>query len=414
MAPDAGSGAVIWRWFKGSVRASMAVGICTWPLLAATVHVISPSMFFTNLLAAPIMFLILVLGLLSPLALIPGVEIALPYTLSLLVGLLDQLAEFFATVPFGHVFLSAPPWWWLVAFYLSLFAIHLAPRLGVPRVLAPLAWLIVITLLPVMSLAHTEPPGPIRCTALDVGQGQCVVIEVPTGPCVVLDCGSTSIGGVGERILAPYLWERRRSHIDAVFISHADADHVNGLPQLIERFDVGRFIVAETFADDEDGRALTEWLKGHADVEVLPRGQSILLAKDVRIRCLWPDPSFVHDLVSERHQRNEGGFVLVLEAGDTRVALPGDVESGAWLGQFQKTTQVLFAPHQGSRVAGLSGILKRLQPEHIIISARETFPPTDVVQQYDNFAPTHKTWQAGAITTELWSDGRVEISTFQE
>lgn len=413
LAPDAGSGAIIWRWLKSSLRASVAVGLCTWPLLAVTVHVVSPSMIVTNLLATPVLFLILVLGLLSPLALIPGADIVLATCLSVLTGLLDSIAGFFATIPYGHLFLAAPPLWWLLAYYIGLFSIYLIPRIGGPRVLGAVAWLLVLSLLPALSLAHSEPPGPVRFTTLDVGQGQCCVMEVPTGPCVVFDCGSTSIGGIGERILAPYLWKRGRTKIDAVFISHADADHVNGLPQLLERFEVGKFVVSETFEDDRVGRELAQWMSNYAPVQILKRGQAIEFAKGVRVRCLWPDTSFVRELISERLQRNDGGFVLVLETGKTHTAITGDVESAVWLQSAPNKADILMAPHQGSRVAGLDTILERLNPGIIIISARSTFPPLQTVNQYENFAKTYKTWEDGAVTAELWSDGRVEFETFR-
>ena len=413
LAPDAGSSALIWRWLKGSLRASVAVGLCTWPLLAASVHVVSPSMVFTNLIATPIMFLLLVLGLLSPLAAIPGLDIALATSFSLLTGLLDGIAQFFASIPYGHLFLPSPPTWWLATYYVGLFSLYFVPRIGGPRVLAPALWLASLALLPALSLVYTEPPGPVRLTTLDVGQGQCCVMEIPSGPCVIFDCGSTSLGGVGERVLAPYLWERGRTKIDAVFISHADADHVNGLPQLLERFEVGRFFVAETFEDDETGRELVVWLSQYANVEVLHRGQVVEFTKGVRVRCMWPDAGFVRELISERNQRNEGGFVLMLEAGKTRAAISGDVENAAWLETAPDKTHLLFAPHQGSRVNGLDAILNRLKPETIIISARSTFPPAKTVQRYDDFADTYKTWQHGAITAELWSDGRIDYYTFR-
>ncbi|MHC4840450.1 MAG: ComEC/Rec2 family competence protein [Planctomycetota bacterium] len=414
LAPGAGSSALVWRWFKGSVRASFAVGLCTWPLLAATVHVVSPSMFVTNLLATPIMFLLLVLGLLTPMTVLPGLNVAIPYALSMLTGLLDYIASFFATVPYGHLFLAAPPIWWLCAYYLALFFIFLLPRISLPSALAPATWLIVIALLPAMSLAQTEAPGPLRFTMLDVGQGQCAVAEIPTGPCIVFDCGSTSVGGIGERVLAPYLWERGRDRIDAVFISHADADHVNGLPQLVERFDVGMFVVAETLGRDPVGHELEEWLSRYATVKVLKRGQTIELTKDIRVRCLWPDTEFVDSLISKRDWRNEGGFVLVLEAGESRVVVPADVESAVWTHGARRGNQLLVAPHQGSRVSGLKSILEQLQPEHIVISARSTFPPGDVIKEYDAYTNTYKTWESGAVTAEVWSDGRIEIDTFRD
>ncbi|MCG3184634.1 MAG: hypothetical protein ICCCNLDF_02762 [Planctomycetes bacterium] len=398
-------------WLGASLRISFAVGLCTWPLLAYTVHVVSPAMLVTNLLVGPLLTAMLGTALLLPLAAISPMGAALAWVLSMLAGLLELIAGVFANVPGGHLFLPAPPAWWLAGYYAALLLMLAAPRLGLPRVLGAAAWLGWLCLLPVLSLAHSEQPGPARVTALDVGQGQCVVFEVAGGPCAVLDCGSTSMGGVGERVLAPYLWQRGRNHIDVLLISHADADHVNGLPQLFERFRVGRVFISEVFADDATGAELLAWLQQRAEVSVLKRGETLQLAEGLNLRCLWPDAAFARAIMNEEARRNDGGLVLELQAGERRVLLPSDVESDGLAGVIPhlQGVDVLFAPHQGSHVEGLDSLLQRLRPAHVILSARETFPSEDAMLAYDGSgAAVWKTWQHGAITLQLGADGRLE------
>ncbi|MBK8206570.1 MAG: ComEC/Rec2 family competence protein [Planctomycetes bacterium] len=400
------------NWLGGSGRASLGVGVCTWPLLVYTVHVFSPVMVASNLFAAPLLALMLVLGLLTPLAAIPGLGAVLAWALSLLAGLLDALAGGLAAVPYGHLFLPAPPLWWLAGYYALLPAMMLAPRLRIPRVAGVALWLMWLCILPATTIVSGDGPGPVRMTALDVGQGQCVVIEVPDGPCVVLDCGSTSLGAAGERVLSPYLWTRRRSHIDVLIISHADADHVNGLPQLLERFDVGVVYVGETFADDETGAALLAWLSARAEVRLLKRGDELELAPKLRLRCLWPDVAWAHGLMNAREQRNDAGLVLELQAGPTRVLLPSDVETRGLAGVLPLVPRahVLFAPHQGSAVDGLPDILRQWQPAHVVVSARESFPADSAMRAYAaSGAELWTTWQHGAITLQLGADGGIEV-----
>lgn len=404
-------------WLGASMRISLAVGLCTWPLLAYSVHVVSPSMLVTNLLVGPLLTLMLGIAMFSPLAVIPFVAGILAWALSLLAGLLELIAGVFADLPFGHLFLPAPPVWWLAGYYVGLALIVLAPRLRLPRISGALAWLVWLCVLPLLTLASAEEPGPARLTALDVGQGQCVVLEVTSGPCVVLDCGSTSLGGVGERVLAPYLWERGRDHIDVLIISHADADHVNGLPQLFDRFPVGCVYVSEVFSNDSVGQQLIEWLSQRTEVRLLKRGDTLSLADNLDIQCLWPDPDYVTNVISEDNRRNDGGLVLLLRAGSRRVLLPSDVESDGLAGVLPllgpEPVDVLFAPHQGSHVDGLPSILQRLKPTHVLLSARETFPAEDAMTAYEASTPhVWKTWQAGAVTFQLGADGSLEVDAF--
>jgi competence protein ComEC len=291
----------------------------------------------------------------------------------------------------------------------------LLPRIGWPRVSGAALWLIWLCVLPASSLLASDGPGPVRMTALDVGHGQCVVIEVPDGPTALLDCGSTSLGNVGERVLAPYLWQRRRDSIDILFISHADADHVNGLPQLFERFPVGVVYVPATFTDDDTGVALYAWLEQRTQVRVLNRGDEIELAPGLIIRCLWPDVEFVRGLISPGLQRNEGGLVLELQAGPTRVLLPSDTETPGLAGVLPLVprSDILFAPHQGSRVTGLPDILEHLKPKHVLISSRELFPAQESMDAYHaSGAEVWETWRHGAVTFLLGADGSVETQPY--
>jgi len=406
---------VIWGWLGNSLGISLGVSLCTWPLLAYSMHVLSPIMFFSNVVATPLVTGILLLAMATPLALIPGVGSLLAVPLGWLCGATAWVSEISASLPGSHLFLAAPPEWWLVGYYMLLIAVFALPRLGLPRFSGAALWLCWLCLLPSLALVGTEKPGPAMLSALDVGQGICAVIEIPTGPCIVVDCGSTSLGGVGERVLAPYLWHRGRQAIDVLVISHADADHVNGLPQLFERFPVGQVLIAESLEDDETGRALRVWLSKRAPVRVLKRGDYFELAPGVGVHCHWPDMEFARALIGESERRNATGLVLEIKLGSRRVLMPADVEHQGFAGFVHRLgkVDVLFAPHQGSRVDGLDGLLARLKPANVVVSARETFPAEESMESYANCgAALWNTWESGAVEFSIGADGTLAASSF--
>ena len=76
-------------------------------------------------------------------------------------------------------------------------------------------------------------PADSRITFLDVGQGDCILLEMKTGETYLFDCGSSSRTKVGKYVLLPYLKSRGIRQIDAVFVSHADSDHCNGIIELL-------------------------------------------------------------------------------------------------------------------------------------------------------------------------------------
>ena len=84
-----------------------------------------------------------------------------------------------------------------------------------------------------------SPNNPyLKVVFLDVGQGDSIYIEAPGGHQMLID------GGVDGRVLSklsevmPY---GDRS-IDVVLATHADKDHIGGLPDILDNFQVDTFI----------------------------------------------------------------------------------------------------------------------------------------------------------------------------
>ena len=71
-------------------------------------------------------------------------------------------------------------------------------------------------------------------TILPVGQGGfCVeTFQLERDHHIIYDCGSLTDVNLVKKHIRNYLDPREK--IDAVFISHLDKDHINGLPYLLE------------------------------------------------------------------------------------------------------------------------------------------------------------------------------------
>jgi len=68
---------------------------------------------------------------------------------------------------------------------------------------------------------------------LDVGQGLCACVQY-NGQVYMFDGGSTDKKNIGKYVIKPYLQYYGISTVDAWFLSHEDADHTNGVVELME------------------------------------------------------------------------------------------------------------------------------------------------------------------------------------
>ena len=145
---------------------------------------------------------------------------------------LVHAAEF---VPGGWVYSPGPSMVWLAGFYVGVVGLVLLPLPWSKRcLLALILWVFV----GLAASDRTRVSDELRVTFLAVGHGGCVVIETPDGRVLLYDAGTTSGPEAVRRTIAPYLWSRGVTSIDEVFLSHADLDHFNGMPELLRRFPV--------------------------------------------------------------------------------------------------------------------------------------------------------------------------------
>lgn len=207
--------------------------------------------------------------------------------------------------------------------------------------------------------------GKLCVSFLDVGQGDAIFIESPTGVQVLVD------GGRGSGVLREL--GSRMSYfdhsLDMIVATHEDADHIGGLIDVLERYDVVRVLrtdnendtpVADVFRD----RVIEEG----ADIAYAMRGQVYEIGGGVTLEVLFPDRSMVEV------ESNTSSIVLRLVYGETEVLLTGDspknieeylvLISGADL-----ESDILKLGHHGSRTSTSELFLKQVGPQYGIVSA---------------------------------------------
>ena len=210
------------------------------------------------------------------------------------------------------------------------------------------------TLALIAGRVQAPPDGCVDVRMLDVGQGLAVVLRTRQRT-MLYDTGAAYRGGsdMATRVVLPYLSGQGIVKIDRLVVSHSDIDHSGGAAAVLANIDVALVMAGEPDALNA-GRGFA-----------CRRGQ-VWHWDDVTFRVLHP-PAAV------RHSGNDASCVILAEAGDARLLLTGDIESGvedALAGSAGPgDVDVVLVPHHGSETSSGIAFVKAVSAELALVSA---------------------------------------------
>lgn len=93
-----------------------------------------------------------------------------------------------------------------------------------------------------------------------LGNGDSSLIVTSNNKRILVDGGGSETGSydVGEKVLVPYLLDRKIMKIDYMIFSHFDSDHCKGLFTVMENLTVKNAIISEQGEDSENYRYFLE------------------------------------------------------------------------------------------------------------------------------------------------------------
>ncbi|MFZ5776080.1 MAG: DNA internalization-related competence protein ComEC/Rec2 [Thermodesulfobacteriota bacterium] len=230
---------------------------------------------------------------------------------------------------------------------------------------------------------HANRSDTVRVSCLDVGQGSATVVELPDDTVTLIDGGGPASEGfdIGERVIAPFLWKNHIRTIDQVILTHAHADHFNGLPFVIKHFRPKTLWVNDlTSSDPAFRRLLADAAQAGCEVRLASAGT--LLAGErtghgAAIRCVANLAMARMTEAPESGKRppppNRLGMVVRLDHGGTGFLFPGDLERTdeerlLSQGRLPLRADALLLPHHGLKSAGGGGFLAAVAPDYLIAS----------------------------------------------
>jgi competence protein ComEC len=278
---------------------------------------------------------------------------------------------------------------------------------------APVAGVFAIIFLPMFPSRGSA--DELHITLLSLGAGQCAVIEPPTGDPILFDAGSSSVSDLVSKIVGPFLRTEGRRHVDEVFLSHGDYDHISAAGEIAGTYGVHEFFISPHFRRNAEGNLPDQQLLETLDkLNLTPRiiqtGNHFDLPNDTHVDVLWPP-------ADGEWNSNNAGLVLRLTYAGRTILFPADIQDPAFLGLLKHPEQlkadILIAPHHGSSEILTPQFLHAVAPQIILSSNAWTL--TNKQKRFDIMAgsiPLYRTSVCGAIMITISKDGKISQSTF--
>jgi competence protein ComEC len=409
------------RILLGVLGAGIVAWLVTLPLLLYHFERLNPWAIVASIALAPVVFAGLIGGLMKVV-----LTLTMPWWAGVWamvagwpMGLMRHSVEWLGMLPGSDLLMPRMPVWGIGLYYVCLWFVFYPPV--IPRfrwTLRTATWATPAgcVALPIVLGAMAQPSG-VRVTVLAVGAGSCAVVETPTRHCYLIDAGSSSYPGMYRTILKPFLRERGIRQIDGIYVSHANADHFNGVEDAAEEYGAGNVFVTGQFVSDASENVeaevmLDDLTKLGKKAKTISAPMHVSLDKNVDLELIWPpaDPHYFD---------NESSMVLKLNYEDHSVLFTGDIEVAAEKSLVLDANaihcDVLIAPHHGSSESTSAAFVAAANPKVIVSSNDSTLTQKQIVfEQIARGRELRRTHDCGAVTVELEAGKLPRISTFRQ
>ena len=379
------------RWIGRQTFEMVVTGAAVWvvtaPVVASRFHLVSPVGLVLNPLIAPLVALAMAWGFLclvtAPVAAV--VASACGWACDGTLRCIGAMVRWAAGLPGGYWWVAGPPDWWVAGWYALLAGTLLMVsrerlhRLGTWGAVAA-AWVGVgWAAVSVPRFGDSQHAG-MRVVVAAMGHGCGIVVRSPMGRCLVYDAGRLGAPSAARRAMTAVLWHEGVRRIDTLVISHADTDHFNAVPELLDRFVIGEIVVPPPFLESRSwavGEVLRLARAAEIPVRTAEAGDSFAIDPLCRVRVLHPpagghDPQMHAVAMGDRLATdNEASLVLAVESAGRRMLLTGDLEGDAldrFIAADPDSCDVLVAPHHGSQTSLPPDIATATAADWVIVS----------------------------------------------
>lgn len=214
---------------------------------------------------------------------------------------------------------------------------------------------------------------------LDVGQGDSIFIELPNNETMLIDAAESY---QSENIIN-YLKNLNYQKIDYVIGTHPHTDHIGGLKDIINTFEIGKIYMPKVVSTTKTYESLLMTIKDkNLKINTAKAGTSIIDIDTLKINILAPNNSTYTEL-------NNYSVVTKITYGTTKFLFMGDAEK---LSENEikedVTADVIKIGHHGSNTSSSIDFIKKVNAKYGIISVglnnKYNLPKEETITNWEN------------------------------
>ena len=384
---------------RGPLIQGFLLNLLISPVLLANFYQINVLTLIFNLLVVPIFnFILLPLTFIGAITykVMPGVVYLIEKIFTFIMASINFLAQTkLGMVTFGKIT------WWQTIFLLIITFIVIASNKNHNYLWKNLGYIGAIYLVLFISI-HFPLHGQV--SLIDVGQGDSILITTPIKrKTYLIDTGGKLNFGKRkakpqiDRITIPYLYAQGINHIDGVFLSHQDADHIGDLGPLLEQVPVKKLYFAQGLNENSSFLKRIDGKIKYTKLIPLIAGNTVK-EDGVCFHVIFPfDPG---------EGKNEDSLSLWFTLANKNWLFTGDLDQEGEKKLIQNLPlkiDYFKLGHHGSKTSSNPEFMTHLMPQLVFVSAgrnnRFGHPHPETLQTLSNLKiPYYTTQDSGTIT----------------
>ncbi|MEE0790222.1 MAG: DNA internalization-related competence protein ComEC/Rec2 [Clostridia bacterium] len=402
------------NYIKQMALVSIYANIIIIPIMMYHFNTVSFTFIISNIMASPILGIIVITGFLFIITSITVKPLTrlIAIFIKPILSILIKISQICSKLPFSNILVVTPYMFNVISYYaIILYCIKSKKNNKCKIIICLLIVLILINFIIYIF------PQKLRIFFIDVGQGDSTLIITPDKKTVLIDGGGSDSFDVGEKVLLPYLLDRRILKIDYVLISHFDTDHCGGILTIMEKVKVKNIIISEQAEHSENYERFKK-LMIHKRIRLIEvkKGDKIKIGRYSEFKILFPTSR----LLSE-NPLNNNSIVTQFNYNNFKMLFTGDIEKLAEQ-QILKTEKaeiradILKVAHHGSKTSSIPEFIKAVRPRIALIGVgkNNTFghPNQQTIKNLENIkCRIYRTDLQGEIIIKIDQKGRMNVKS---